>query len=184
MKNYVTTFSGETVFPLHPDPALIRIVDIAHQLAMDCRFTGAVRRFYSTAQHSVLGSLVIEKLYPEFKDVAMDFLLHDAEEAYMRDMPKGIKDLPELNGYCEIAKNLRRCILVKHGRPPELHPIVKEVDCRLGATEAKSLLSKIPAWVGTEGFEPYGFEIFPVNPETAEQMFLTRFLDLGGDINL
>lgn len=45
--------SGVTFDPFNPRPDLIRIADIAHGLAMTCRFAGQIRRFYSVAEHSI-----------------------------------------------------------------------------------------------------------------------------------
>lgn len=180
-KNYVTMFSGANVFPRNLDPATLHARDAAHHLSMDCRFAGASRRFYSTAQHSVLCSLLVEKLFPNEPDAPKYALVHDIEEAVLRDMPKGIKELDELAGYKELGIALRSAWLQKLGLLPMLPDVVKVVDSRLGATEAVCFLNSVPEWVGTEGYEPYeGIEIFPMPAEAAEQMFIQRFVQLFG----
>src|SRR5687767_12883862 len=78
-KRFIQTYSGRTVEPYDPDPAAICVLDIAHHLSMLCRFTGAVRQFYSIAQHSVLVSALCD---PED---ALAGLLHDAEEYVFAD---------------------------------------------------------------------------------------------------
>ncbi|WP_051202611.1 hypothetical protein [Desulfovibrio aminophilus] len=50
------TYTGRMFFPLAPDPAAVVIEDVARSLAMQCRFNGHVRRYYSVAEHSVLVS--------------------------------------------------------------------------------------------------------------------------------
>lgn len=51
---YMTTYTGLRFYPFHPRREDVRIEDIAHHLALTCRWSGAVREFYSVAQHSVL----------------------------------------------------------------------------------------------------------------------------------
>ena len=65
---------------LHPDD--VNIVDIAHSLAMQCRFTGHTKVFYSVAQHSVLVSKLLERRGCDHATVLWG-LMHDAAEAYL-----------------------------------------------------------------------------------------------------
>ena len=51
--SWAQTFTGRQFFPLDPDPQDIDIVDIAHSLAMQCRYNGHTDRFYSVAEHCV-----------------------------------------------------------------------------------------------------------------------------------
>ncbi len=51
---WMQTCTGQKVDPFNPDPDTINIEDIAHHLSMLCRFTGAVKKFYSVAEHSWL----------------------------------------------------------------------------------------------------------------------------------
>src|ERR1017187_10636100 len=77
----ITTFSGIHFWPLLPNPADIRIEDIAHALSNQCRFAGHAREFYSVAEHSVR----VSQLCPP--EDALWGLLHDASEAYLTDVP-------------------------------------------------------------------------------------------------
>ena len=67
-------------------PSDIDIDQIAHALAMQCRWNGNTRYFYSVAQHSIQVSLMMEdstdRLYG---------LLHDAAEAFIGDIATPIK---------------------------------------------------------------------------------------------
>jgi hypothetical protein len=66
---------------LNPDPATVEIEDIAHALGNEPRFGGHTRRFYSVAQHCIhVSSLVRPK-------IALEALMHDAHEAYLKDVP-------------------------------------------------------------------------------------------------
>jgi hypothetical protein len=89
-KAWIQTNSGGVFHILDPREGEIKITDIGHSLAMQCRFTGHVRRFYSIAEHSVLGSYLV----PEGD--ALWFLLHDASEAYIADINRPLKHFTQI----------------------------------------------------------------------------------------
>lgn len=64
--------------------------EIAHSLANQCRYVGQSLRRYSTAEHSILVSMICEQmgLCDPFEG-----LMHDAHEAYMGDMSSPLKSL-------------------------------------------------------------------------------------------
>jgi hypothetical protein len=70
-KAYIGTFTGKKFFLLKPRLVDIDIRDIAHGLAMQCRWTGQCKHHYSIAQHCYYCSF----LGPEAE--ALDRLLHD-----------------------------------------------------------------------------------------------------------
>lgn len=89
MAYYVATRYGHRIDLLDPDPAEIDIRDIAWALARVPRFAGHTTAPWTVAEHSCLvsrlktpGSLSMHRL-PK--------LLHDAGEAYMGDLPRGVK---------------------------------------------------------------------------------------------
>jgi hypothetical protein len=79
----ITCFPSGNRFYLN-DPSF-NIEDISWHLGMMCRYGGAVRHFYSVAEHSVIVSLLMEEL--KLGD-PLEGLLHDAHEAYLMDLPK------------------------------------------------------------------------------------------------
>ena len=118
----INTFSGLRFWPLNPDPEKILIGDIVHALAHQCRFGGHASRVYSVAEHSVH----ISRLCPP--EVALWGLLHDASQAYLVDLPRPLKQLPEFAAYREAERRLQRMIAVRFGLPPEQPASVTEAD--------------------------------------------------------
>lgn len=88
----IATMSGALVDLAAPVAETIDIRDIAHALAMTCRFNGHTSRFYSVAEHSVLvaQAALVAGASP---DVQMMALLHDATEAYLGDIVRPAKPL-------------------------------------------------------------------------------------------
>lgn len=127
----IMTAGGRLFEFLDPKPEQIDLDDIAHGLAMTCRFAGHCQSFYSVAQHSWLVSRWCD---PE---VAQHGLLHDAAEAYLVDMPRPIKRvLPE---YRALEDHVQRIIYQRFGLAPETPADVKRVDARLLATEGRDI---------------------------------------------
>ncbi len=84
---WITTFSGRRFDYINPDIYSIRISDIAHALSNECRYAGHCPQFYSVAQHSILTSMIVPPA------LALEALLHDAAEAYCKDIPSPLKRL-------------------------------------------------------------------------------------------
>lgn len=171
----VATFTGQRVSLLAPDPATIRIEDIAHQLAAVNRFVGATRHPYSVAQHAVLVSYCCE---PED---ALHGLLHDAAEAYLGDLVQPLKRLDVMAPYRALEAQLQAVIYVKYGLTPATPSSVTQVDEDLAATEARDLFraGAIPAWaLDVERLPLGGLPIEAWSPCCAEEEFLRRFRGL------
>ncbi len=101
--------------PLNPDPALIRIQDIAHALSMLCRANGHFKSFYSVGQHCIncCKEAAARGYSPK---VQLACLLHDGSEAYLSDVTRPVKQ--ELPRYREIEEPLQDTIWLKFlGQP-------------------------------------------------------------------
>jgi uncharacterized protein len=83
--DWMQTFTGRQYWPLDPRADEVHVEDIAHHLAMICRYAGACERFYSVAEHSVHVSYLV----PE--PLRLRALLHEAPEAYCHDIIRPIK---------------------------------------------------------------------------------------------
>ncbi len=160
-------------------PEDIDINDIASHLSKLCRFTGAVRQFYSVAQHSVLVSAIVP---PEH---ALAGLLHDATEAYINDLSRPAKSLAA--GYCHYEKYYLWPVIAKRfGLPQELPACVKEADNVLLVTEKRDLMPPIAekdrhVWAWADGIVPLGVRIQPLMPGRAEAYFRHRWFQLTGE---
>ncbi len=87
---WILTFTGRRFWPLDPRAEDVCIEDIAHALALKCRFTGHCRDFYSVAQHSVLCAQYVAQ-HGGSAELQLAALLHDASEAYLPDVARPIK---------------------------------------------------------------------------------------------
>lgn len=185
-KDWIQTFSLRKFHPLNPDPTQVWLLDIAHALAMQCRYTGHVHHFYSVAEHSVRVSLLAELLEltrnggdrRAAREVAKIALLHDASEAYLIDVARPVKRSATMQGYRDAETRLQSVILTVFGLPTEEPAVVKEADKILGATEARDLFPGVhPDWQWIA--KPMDDRIVPFNHSEAEAMFLGRFQELG-----
>ena len=165
---WIQTFTGKQFYPLAPEESEYCIEDIAHALSNICRFTGHCREFYSVAQHSIL---VSHALIP---DLAVQGLLHDASEAYITDIARPVKHLPEMEGYRRIEKAVQDAILKAFGVTDGYHPSIKKMDALMLRNEAKCLGLLRPLWKHYQ-LPDLGLDIKPLLPKEAEEAFLSRW---------
>ena len=171
---WISTFTGRKFHILVPDPEEIAIEDIAHHLSMLCRFTGAVKRFYSVAEHSIKVSQIVP---PEY---ALEGLLHDASEAYLSDLSRPLKHFTEAGYlYRELEADVQDTIQNKFGLPEGMSETVKAADNAMLYTEKTALMPPVAwdtKWSPTEDAED--IEISCWEPGRAEAFFLERFYEL------
>lgn len=167
---FIITRTGKHVNFVQTDPSQITIEDIAEGLSKECRFGGHCMGFYSVAQHSLHVSSILP---PELR---FEGLLHDATEAYMRDIPSPLKEI--LPDYVEREKALEAVIRRKFGLPEKQSPAVKAADLIALATEKRDLLEWAPHWSMLDGVTPAPRRITPWNWEYACMKFLNAFEEL------
>lgn len=145
-ENSIRTYTGK-VFDLRiMDMDSICIEDIAHALAHTSRFGGHLKKHYSVAQHCVVGAMELE---PEHQ---LAFLLHDATEAYIGDMPSPFKKLmPEFK---QIEDKLMAVIAEKFGIKYPFEQQIKEMDIYMLNREWNSFVleenSTLEYWTAEE----------------------------------
>jgi hypothetical protein len=129
----IRTNSGLYMNVFEPTLEMICIEDIAHALASIPRFGGHLNRHYSVAQHSTIGTMLASN-----KEEAKMFLIHDAAEAYMMDIPTPIKArLPDYKAY---EDNLMRVITEKFDIPYPFSSENKIIDKKMLVLEWANLV--------------------------------------------
>ncbi|WP_368909878.1 HD family hydrolase [Proteus penneri] len=149
MSYIATTTTNKHFYYLDVRIEDIDIQDIASGLANECRFNGLIDNFYSVAQHLVYVSYLVA---PEY---ALEALLHDASEAYVKDLPSTISDA------------------------------VNFADLMMLATEKRDLEIDVGSnWLMLDDIPESDFVVNPLTPPQAKSMFLRRFYELcKGKIN-
>lgn len=111
---WIRTYTKRIVNPLDLRAEDIDIEDIAHHLATQNRFVGALRTPVSIAQHSICVARLMKGWLGELR-FALYGLLHDASEAYLGDVSKWLKSHPEMWFYRDAEERGQRIIEEKFG---------------------------------------------------------------------
>lgn len=173
--NWIQTYTGRQFWPLDPRSEDVEIDDIAHALAMLCRFNGHTLEFYSVAQHSVIVSQTVAA------DHALWGLLHDAAEAYIGDMVRPLKHDPQWVGddFMLAEQGIQMAIARKFGMRPWMPTEIADADARVLAAEARDMVAEPPAdWELPDHLPAIQDLIQPMTPRQSEVAFLDRFDEL------
>lgn len=163
---WMYTYTGVQFTPLSPDPAQIRIEDIAHALAGINRYNGHTRHYITVAQHSLLVSHQV----PECD--ALWGLLHDASEAYLGDCISPLKHHTDYGkAYQAHEARLQAAICERFGLPVQCPASVLRADHAQLQEEFKYLLD--PAKRADRSLQ-----VNTMPPLQAELEFLNRFREL------
>jgi hypothetical protein len=170
--NWGQTFLGVPFYYRDPRPEDVHPEDIAHALALQCRFGGHCSTFYSVAEHSIRVSYEVP---PEH---ALVGLLHDAAEAYVLDLPRPLKRM--LGEYAEIERGVAMAVGQRFGVDLTHVPAcVKHADEVLLATEKRDLMPNVPQpWPYLP--DPLPSPIVPLGWDRAKEAFLRRLQVLSG----
>lgn len=174
---FESTPTVQKFYFLNPRQEDIKAYDIAHALSLQCRFGGHCADFYSVAEHSVIVAEEVEK-FDSRPVTLMGALLHDAEEAYLPDIPRPIKRLmPEVQ---KIYKRLNKAIVRRFRLEEANWELIKNVDRRLCITEAKVLGLWHEDWESTAQYGPDIIrDLHMWNNTDAKTLFLYNFTELS-----
>lgn len=187
---WIQTFNGGGFWPLDPRPEDVRLEDVAHALALKCRYNGHCRRFYSVAQHSVLMAdwLAARPGVQWWEPVFA--LLHDSGEAYLADIPSPVKghtgvrtgDASGGGGWESFADLEDRVVWAVTQR---LCPALPETDMtRVGLADKRILIDEVTelftaeqlsAWTFPDGLMPLGVPVEPWEWQKAELEYLAAW---------
>jgi uncharacterized protein len=174
------TYSGRILDVFNLQLEDIDIVDIAHHLSLECRFNGATPFHYSVAQHSVLCAredTICQSAFESDIEVgvchAKHKLLHDASEAYLRDIPRPVKHTEMFAPYRELEHKIQNKIFFKFGLSLQMPKCTKEADDRLLVREGIELMNE-----RYKLGNPSCQEICAWSPAKSESEFLYMFRQL------
>lgn len=178
MSSEIVTYTGRVVDPLNLDPSKVNVIDIAHSLSLQCRFTGHVKWHYSVGQHSVLcADFGRERGLDEHKQLAL--LLHDASETYCADLARPVKHAAGLgDAYRAVEDAIQAIIADKYELPYPFDPFVHQIDNALLLAEQRQLM---PRFRHIDSRLKYPYRIERWTPEHTESEFLDRYEELTGD---
>ena len=158
--------SGKHVDPLNLHPIDLDIRDIAHNLSLLCRYTGAFPFHYSVAQHSLLVATLMAKAGHK-PNTVLAGLLHDAAEYVFGDVNYHLKRLPELAEYNRREHECSKMIVAHFGSTCHELEKVKQYDREAAHLEMDVRDGK-------------SFEIVSHDPKTIYHRFLLKYGELSG----
>jgi 5'-deoxynucleotidase YfbR-like HD superfamily hydrolase len=178
-------YTGTRFYTFDPAPEDVSIADIAHSLALQCRYNGNSKRFYSVAEHSCLLSDFVRehgrdggntRRYDVPPRDSLTALLHDAAEAYIGDLIRPVKHrMPEFRALEAIVEHV---VLPVYGLESDLPPWMRDLDSRILSDErAQVMLTQHNEW-STDELEPLDVWVNFWSPARGEFEFLRRFHEL------
>lgn len=182
---FITTRLGKVINIVDPDPTLFDIRDIAYALSHQSRYGGHADPPVNVAQHScMVHDFLSADLGGPVRFTAswrLSALLHDAEEAYLVDLPRPVKAL--FPGYRALGEQMRKAIYKRFGcsEEPSLHTRIKFFDNVVLGIEAVNVMTKtVDSWNLGPEIMAYSKEPFEAwSSVKAEAEFLSRFKALN-----
>src|SRR5258708_23261684 len=133
---YIATWKGDRIDLLDPDPDLVTLEEIAEGLSREGRFHNKTAVPYTVAQHC----LEVSNLCSTWEGKIWG-LLHDASDAYHRDLASMLKNHPAIQGFWK-AMELRwlQMFAEKFHLDLPMPPEVKHADRVMLCVERRLLL--------------------------------------------
>lgn len=144
--SHMVTATGKEVDLRYPQVQSISLADVSHHLAQINRYTGACRRPYSVAEHSLLVLEIVERVMTLDVHGRMAALMHDAHEAYTQDLSTPAKGLVG-DAWHAFEGRLQRTVLSAFALNVAAHVhavAIKQADLIALATERAQLLPNGP----------------------------------------
>jgi len=169
--DFIQTYTGRAFWPLKPTMEALSVIDIAHALSNQCRYSGHVNFFYSVAQHCcLLASWLSERGHSPLDCLQM--LMHDAPEAYLVDIPRPVKQfMPQYRVWDHAINDVIREWMGWKDLP--IPSFQDDLDSRIIVDERAALMDCSLDWQHSR--EPVGVNIIPWSPMEAERQFLIQY---------
>ena len=106
----VRLYSGKYINVVEMTEDDICLEDIAHALALKCRWNGNTKEFFSILSHT----MIVQSLLLDSAN-SLEALLHDAHEAYLFDIPAPYKKLEPFKPLVELEEKIQHIINKKYG---------------------------------------------------------------------
>ena len=193
--DWMQTATGGQFWPLDPRADEVWIDDVALQLSKICRFSGAVRKFYSVAQHSVLVSIEAGRIATltmpsrAARCYALAGLLHDASEAYLNDVIRPLKRHGQFKTwYCRVERDVAVAVLARLGITCDgvrvefeccESDLVRRADDSVCAAEMRDLMAPPPAPWRAFLSKPVARAVEAWSPDLAAYIFRQRYNQLA-----
>jgi hypothetical protein len=176
-KEWAMTFSGTRVFPFELKEHEVHITDIAHALAMQCRYNGHVNKFYSVAEHClhISASVLRDTGNVEW---SLCGLLHDAGEAYTGDFTRPVKNsMREVGEVLHEAEDRNELVIARRFQLEHpFPPIIKDYDRRIIVDEKEQLFGADKPW--DWDLVPLDIIVRNFDPVYGEHLYLEQFTKL------
>ena len=183
INNTIITSTGLYFDYGNPLPEQINIKDIAKSLSNTCRYGGHCD-FYSVAEHSV-NCVILANNEGLGHGILMHILMHDAQEAYIGDMPKPLKIMmPEFQ---RLEEWIEKAVRSKFDISNDYEKIIKKFDLQMLKAEKRYLFpDDKELWFGFDLIEDVNIEINCLSPSEAEKRFIGAFnqLSLNDDLQV
>lgn len=160
---WLLTSTGRRVDLRLADPAALSIDDVAHHLAQLNRFTGACRRPYSVAEHSIhVVAVMRDEMGIDSPHALLAGLLHDAHEAYIGDLSTPLKEALDAEdpdrAWRRLESRVRAQVQRRFGvrvASVGYRRAIRAADLRMLATERRCLMPPGgPDWPALCGIAP------------------------------
>ncbi len=180
--DYIETFTGgRFYFGERMWDSDVRIEDIAHALSIEPRFGGHARAPYSVAEHCCHVYDLMCSYGTTSVPGPLGALLHDAHEAYTKDVMKPLRRTPGMEGYEQIAKRAQSVIECRYGleRLKDIHRRdIKQFDMAMLKREAAEFMhSKGADWQWPDCMVGRSMAPQLWTWEEAKEEFLKRFIE-------
>lgn len=184
---WTQTHCGVAVDLLNPNSRTIGLLDICRHLSRILRYNGGGNPVITVAEHCVLGARMVHE------DIALEFLMHDAHEAYTGDITRpvivAIQAICVMHGamidpVAEIKRRLQRAIDKKWDLKTDARTMqaVRDADLRMLQTERQQILGPPPKpWFLPDSVKPYDLAIEGWPPARAELEFRGMFIELASE---